>query len=156
MELIPRWDQYPTLTFRERVAFLTTEFLKLPQIDCPVMHIFEDGFYIREMNIPAGTLFLGRAHVRGHRCELVSGSVIQMLPDGTKREVHAPFAVHTTPGFHMVIYALTDVIGRTIHSNHGEERDTDLLEAGIFEPLSSLLALGDEIAQRLLPSDVAA
>lgn len=156
MELIPRWDQYPTLTHREKVAFLTAKFLELPQTECPVMHLFENGVYIREMFIPQGTLFLGRAHIHGHRCELVSGSLVQILPDNSRRELEAPFAVTTAPGFHMVIYALTDVVGRTIHPNESEERDTDKLEAQIFEPLETLKALGDQVAQRLLPGDIAA
>jgi hypothetical protein len=156
MQIIPRWDQYPTLSFRDKVAYLTYELTKLPQVEMPLLHIFENGFYIREIEIPAGTLFLGRMHRHGHRCELMKGSLVQVLPDGSKREVHAPFGVDTQAGFHMVLYTLTDVVGRTIHPNGGESRDIVALEDDIFESVEALLMLGEQIAQRLLPSDVAA
>jgi hypothetical protein len=144
---VPQWDDLPALSWKEKIAFLTFQFLKLPQTQCPVMHSFENGFYVRRMNIPAGTLFLGRAHKVGHECVLESGSVIQVLPDN-KILFDAPHAVHTVPGFHMVVYALTDVVGVTIHENPKDLRDVDLLEAEIFEPLSTLTALGEEVAAR--------
>jgi hypothetical protein len=56
----------------------------------------------------------------------------------------------------MVLYALTDVIGRTIHPNPTGSEDIDELEADIFESPDVLKALGAVVAQRLLPSDIEA
>jgi hypothetical protein len=97
------------------------------------------------MVIPAQTLFLGRAHRLGHRCELVSGSLIQILPD-KKILFDKPHEVTTEPGFHMVVFALTDVVGRTYHPNPLGITDTDLLEDSIFEPVADLERLGFQIA----------
>ena len=149
-QLIPSWDSLPsTLDWKEKIAYLTVQFLKLPQTECPVAHRFENAVYIREMVIPAQTLFLGRAHIHGHECELVSGSLIHIAPDA-RRLVEAPFSMHTTPGYHMVLYSLIDVVGRTYHPNPNEVRDVDTLENDIFEPVSALISLGEQVETRLL------
>lgn len=141
-------DQLPDLTWEEKLAYLTVQFLKLPQASCPVEHIFEPGVYIREMRIPAGALFIGRAHHHGHLCELVSGEVIH-ITDTNKRRISAPFSIHTTPGYHMVFQAVTDVIGRTHHPNGAESRDTQALEDDIFESVEALKELGAAVEARM-------
>lgn len=141
-------DKLPTLSWHEKVAYLTYRFLDLQQETCPVTHIFEPGKYIREMTIPKGTLFLGRAHRWGHECQLVSGEVMHITPD---QKVHrkAPFSVTTIPGYHMVFLALTDVVGRTIHPNPTGSRDTEALEKQIFESVESLKQLGAEVNKQV-------
>lgn len=145
---VPKWDQLPALSWEDQIAYLTYHFLQLPQTDCPVEHKFEPGVYVREMTIPAGSLFLGRAHRHGHLCQLVSGSVLVKMQD---REVRfdAPAFLKTEPGFHMVLQALTDVVGRTVHPNPDDSRDVEALEADIFEPVEALRLRGEEIYGRL-------
>lgn len=147
-ELIPYWDQLPDLTWHEKVAYLAHQFLKLPQTPCPLTHILQPGVYIREMFLPAGTLFLGRAHRYGHECRLVSGSVIHITAEG-KQMISAPFTMHTVPGYHMVLYAMTDAVGRTIHPNSADSHDTQLMEDEIFESADELKVLGAQIEKRL-------
>lgn len=146
--VIPQWDQLPDLTFREKVAYLGHFFLSMPQSECPVAHTFGNKVYIREMRIPAGTIFLGRAHLKGHECSLIEGAAMWITPEG-RREVHAPLTVHTTPGTHMVLYTLTDIVGQTVHPNPTEARDTDALENDIFEPFETLAQLGASLHLRL-------
>lgn len=141
-------DQYPTLSWKEKLAYLITRFLDQPQIECPVTHHFEDGKYIREMVIPKGTLFIGRPHRYGHECILVSGKVIHCLETGRKC-VDAPFRMHTQPGDQVVIFTKTDIVGRTVHPNPTGTTDTDSLEADIFESLDSLKAVGLHAARIL-------
>lgn len=147
-DLVPHWDQLPDLSWKERVSYLTYQFLKLPQIETPVDHLFGNGMYIRTMRIPAHTLFLGRAHRYGHECSLLEGSVIWITPSGRK-QVDARFTVHTSPGSHMVFYALTDVVGQTVHHNKTDSRDVDFLENDIFESVESLTTLGAQVHERL-------
>lgn len=147
-DLIPHWDQLPNLTWKEKVGYLTYQFLKLEQAECPVSHQFLGKTYTRTMLIPAGTLFLGREHRYGHLCELIEGSVIYITPEG-RREVSAPYAVHTKPGDHMVLYALTDVVGRTSHPNPENWTDVQKLEDDIFDSVESLRALGQSVHERL-------
>jgi hypothetical protein len=77
----------------------------------------------------------------------VSGTVVHLTEDA-KKLIPAPFSMRTTPGYQMVLYAATDVVGRTIHPDNGE-RDIDVLERHIFESVESLDALGAELTQRL-------
>ena len=147
--LVPAWDGLPSLTWREKIAYLTVKFLELPQIECPVQHIFEDGLYIREMHIPAGTLFLGRAHLKGHEVRLLSGSVIHVQPDGTKAMLSPPFKTMTVPGYHAVFYAVTDIVGRTYHLNPGNRTNIEELENEAFELLENLKILGNQLVRRL-------
>lgn len=146
--VIPQWDSLPDLTWKEKIAYLTHQFLTMEQTECPVEHLFEHQLYVRDMRIPRGTLFLGRAHRHGHVCQLLEGTVIQLTQAG-RRIVEAPFEVFTTPGFHMVLYALTDILGRTVHANPTESRDTDALEADIFESVDALRELGASVHARL-------
>lgn len=129
------------------LAVLTVKFLELPQQECPVEHLFEDGHYYRTMKIPAGALFIGRPHRQGHKVELLEGQVVLVHPE--KRELRqAPDFMHTIPGYQTVFQALTNVVGRTVHPDSGE-RDIDKLEDGIFESLESIKALGQEVMKRL-------
>jgi hypothetical protein len=147
MQLVPNWDQLD-LPWSEKIAYLTVQFLKLPQTECPVKEIFEKGLYIREMTIPAETLFLGRTHTHGHEVQLLSGSVIHITPEG-RRQIDAPFSVHTTPGYQMVAFIITDVVCRSIHPNPTESRDGNALENDAFGSLDSLKELGNTVTKRL-------
>lgn len=145
---VPAIDQLPEMSWKDKLAFLVYKSRDLPQTECPVEHIFEDGHYIREMRIPAGTFFLGRAHRYGHKCVLVSGEVMH-ITEHDRRYISAPFSMHSTPGYQMVMYAVTDVIGQTIHPNPTDSRDTQALEAEIFESIESLVDAGALISERM-------
>lgn len=128
-QLVPMWENLPaTLSWKDKVCLLSFQSLQvLVQVGTPLEHLFEPGLYIRELRFPKGTLLTGREHLRGHTMQLVEGSVILFAPDG-QFEFHAPAALHTKPGFHAVVYALTDVVSRTVHPNPEELRDVEALE----------------------------
>lgn len=148
MDII-QWDQVPEhLTWKEKVAYVAFQISLLPQVAAPVEHIFAPGVYIREMQIPAGMLFVGRAHRYGHICQLVKGSIVMITPNG-KIRLDAPAQVNTVPGYHMVLYSVTDVVGRTIHPNVAECTDVEGMERDIFESAEELLALGKSLQLRL-------
>lgn len=144
------WDSLPAqLSWKEKIAYLGVLFEQLPPSACPVEHVLgAHGRYVRKMNIPAGTMFLGREHLHGHECSLLKGSVILITEEG-KRQVDAVTTLHTRPGFHMVIYALTDIEAQTVHPNPTNSRDIDALEAEIFGPIDELRRLGLAVQERL-------
>jgi len=149
--IVPPWDQLPdNLTWKEKVAYLAHQFLTMEQTACPVTHRFEQGLYIREMRIPAETLFIGRVHRHGHVCQLLEGSVILIHNEDHREAFKAPSEIMTRPGYQMVVYAVTDVLAQTIHPNPNNERDHAKLEADIFETVESVKDLGSRVhAQRL-------
>ena len=55
--------------------------LELPQVDCPVLHHFGPGVYIREVRMPAGSLILGHRHRNAHTNILVAGK-LKFLNEG--------------------------------------------------------------------------
>ena len=148
--IVPQWDQLPEhLSWNEKVAYLAYQFQTMAQTDCPLMHRFEQGLYIREMRIPADTLFIGRIHRHGHVCQLLEGDVMLIHRDGIREGFHAPSQILTQPGYQMVAYALTDVRAQTVHPNPTDERDIEKLTADIFESLHSFKELGATLHRRL-------
>lgn len=145
---IPTWDLAPqTFSWAQKVAYLAAAFRTAEQVDTPLEHRFEPGWYVRTIRIPAQTLFIGRRHEIGHEVILLEGEAIYVEPQGRHR-VQAPFSVHTQPGFHAIVYAITDVLGETRHPNPEESRDIAALELEAFEPAEALIARGHELIQR--------
>lgn len=145
---IPQLDQLPSLTWAEKLAYLTHEFSKLPQTSCPLEHRFEPGLYVRVLRMPRDTLVIGGIHKLGHRCRLLSGSLI-LIGEHGRRIVEAPHSICTTPGSQLACYTLTDCVAETIHPNEAECRDIEALEREIFEPAQALIERGRDISRRL-------
>jgi len=142
-----------TLTWREKLAYLTVRFLQHGQVELPVLSLFEPGRYIREMRIPRGVLIIGRVHRLGHECQLLEGKVVHITEEA-RRCVTAPFSLRTQPGYQLVLYTLTDIVGRTVHENPDEERDLAVLEKRWAEPLEDLISLGREVQAQLTAEEV--
>lgn len=142
------------LSQKEKLAYLGYKFAQMSAgVECPVTHIFEEGTYVREMRIPPEVLFVGRVHLLGHRVELVSGNVL-LITEEFRLHVDAPTEMETQPGAITCFYSKTPVIGRTYHPNPDECRDIPELEDRIFGPISELLDLGREVAEKISRIDV--
>lgn len=137
------------LSQKEKLAYLGFRFAQISDGSvCPVTHIFEPGVYVREILIPAASLFVGRPHLFGHRCELVSGRIV-LITEDSKTHMEAPAEMHTAPGYMMCLYAKTEVIGRTYHPNPDERRDVEVMEAEIFAPVAQLLEIGRRVHEKI-------
>jgi len=148
-DVIPMLDSLPTaLKWDEKLALLTVGLLDLPQHEVPLAHRFEEGQYIREITCPAGAIIIGRTHIHGHLCELLEGEVIHVM-ENERVHRHAPFSIHTTPGYQMVVFTVTPIKARTVHPNPTGSRDIETLENSIFEPAEKVTALGESIRKRL-------
>lgn len=150
MQVTTLWDKTSELTWKEKIAYMGYQLLQCTnKPEAPVEHIFAPGVYIREMKIPKGSLFLGREHLFGHLCQLVKGSIVLITPEG-KTRLNAPHQIYSKPGDHMVLYALTDVLGRTVHANITDCRDIDVLESMYFGSREELINLGRSLHERYL------
>ena len=149
---IPHWDQVQALplSWSDKLSYLVHKFLTMEQTDCNITHRFEPGFYIREMCMPAGTLFIGRIHRRGHEVQLLSGAVIHFHDENSKILLDKPVSVHTHPGYQMVAYALTEVTARSIHPNPDESRDIEELEDQYFGAVQHLVDRGRQIEHEMV------
>lgn len=146
---VPAFDAAPSaLTWKEKIAWLVDKLSEGPRNPCPVEHIFGHGMYVRKIFVPADTLFLGRAHLKGHQVSLLSGSLIWITEHG-RRHIDKHLTIHTQPGFHMVCYTLTDVTAQTVHANPMNSTDIQALEDEFFEPVSTLRQIAMRVDERL-------
>ena len=54
----------------------------LPQVECPLVHRFTEGMYIREIFMPQGTLITSRIHLTNHPFTISKGRVKVSIDGG--------------------------------------------------------------------------
>lgn len=106
---------------------LTREFLKEPQIDCPVKHAFAPDVYLREIFMPAGTVVIGHEHKTEHFNVLLKGKCRVIMGDEV-HELEAPCTFVSGAGIQKLVNVLEDCIWQTIHSNTDNMQDIEILE----------------------------
>lgn len=107
---------------------LESHMLELPQVECPVVHHFGPGIYIREVTLPAGTFAVGHAQRHEHLNIMLSGSVAVLGDDGQVKVLQAPMIFVGQPG-RKVGVVLETCIWQNVYPNPDDERDVDALEA---------------------------
>jgi hypothetical protein len=150
--MIPQlYKMTDTFSWPEKVAYVAYRMqqLGLSEVDCPVTHSFaDDGTYIREIVVPAGTVFVGRPHRHGHELERVEGSIVVFTQDGPV-QLDAPCRWKTGPCAQVVAYSLTQHRTRTYHPNPTNSRDTEFLENEAFRPKEEVTMIGAAVERRL-------
>lgn len=119
----------------------------MPRVELPITHRFTKGMYIREMQIPAGTMFTTMTHKTEHPF-VVSEGVIKCTSDNEGSVIYeSPHTGITKPNTRRALHALTDVVWTTFHVT--DETDVEKICEQILEPvdLNHLL----EIDQNFLP-----
>lgn len=111
----------------EIIDELEAKMLSTPQVECPVIHIFTPGLYLREMNVPRGTLLTSKIHKTEHPFILSKGTVRIWL-DGDVFAISAPYCGITKPGTRRIIYAIEDSTWTTMHSNPDNENEIEIEE----------------------------
>lgn len=109
--------------------------LTLPQVECPVEHIFGPGIYIRQVFMPAGTIVIGHSHKIPSLNMVLSGK-LALLEDGVRREITAPY-IFTSKEGRKVAYVLEDCVFQNIYAT--EETDLDKLEEMCVEKSSAYM-----------------
>jgi hypothetical protein len=103
------------LTIPEVSEKLEAAMVQMPQAECPVMHHFGPGVYIREVSMPAGTLVLGHKHRYAHMNILVKGRLKFLCEDGVVREFAAPMVMTGNPGRKLALI-LEDTVWQNIYA----------------------------------------
>lgn len=140
MNLTARHIEYPT---GQRLKRVTKELLALPQAECPVVHRFGPGVYIRQITIPAGVFAIGRNHLHEHINVMLSGRVAVLQEDGTVKELRAPLTFLGKPGQKIGVI-LEEMVWLNVYAT--TETDIEKLEAQLFGPSEEL---SDAMADRL-------
>lgn len=102
---------------------------ELPQIDCPLKHIWTPGMYIRQIFMPAGTAIISKTHNTTHPYIVSMGSVdVYNSEKDETVHIEAPYLGVTKPGTRRVLNVLQDCIWTTFHPISwvtGNEGDLD-------------------------------
>ena len=108
---------------------------KLPRVDLPVTHRFTKGMYIREIQIPAGTMLTSMVHKTEHPF-VISEGAIKVTSDNEGSVIYeAPHTGITQPNTRRALHALTDVVWTTFHAT--TETDVEKVCDEILEPLNN-------------------
>ena len=100
---------------RDLIGSLVGAVSKLAPVDCPLVHRFSSGVYIRQITIPAGTCIVGKIHATKHFNIILSGHCFVIQSDGVKIDVNGAYTYESDAGVQKCVYALTDTIWQTIH-----------------------------------------
>jgi hypothetical protein len=109
-----------------KIEQVESHLLDLPQVECPVVHHFGPGIYIREVTLPAGVLAIGHAQRFDHLNIMLTGSVAVVGDDGQTKVLQAPMIFVGKPG-RKLGYVLETCIWQNVYAT--DERDIDKLEA---------------------------
>lgn len=99
--------------------------LTLPQVDCPVIHKFGKGLYIRELHMQSGTIAIGHEQRFSHFNVFLKGKVLMLNADGSKTVLEAPMTFFAEPG-RKVGYVIEDLVWQNIYPT--DETDVEKLE----------------------------
>jgi quercetin dioxygenase-like cupin family protein len=100
----------------------------------PLTHHFAPGMYLREIEIPAGSLVVGKIHKEEHLVVLLQGALRLYTEAGGMQEVRAPMVLVSPPGAKRAALALEDVRWVTCHANPADTHDLEALEEAIIAP----------------------
>jgi hypothetical protein len=110
------------------------------QIKCEEKHHFGPGLYIKEVTMPAGSVIVGKHHKVEHLCNMMSGRMIIVNPDGSRHELVAPMTFVAKPG-RKVAYIIETVVFQNIYST--DETDIQKLENMYVDNSKNLLEEGN-------------
>lgn len=127
---------------------IESEMLKQKQIECPTIHRFGPGTYIREVNIPAGTLAVGHHQNNEHTNIMLKGRVTMLNDDGTTSELKAPMIFIGRPG-RKIGFIHEDIVWLNVYPNVENEQSIEKLEAKHLTK-SEGFKLADEKRDQLL------
>ena len=116
---------------KEQIDRLQSEMVKLPQMELETEHYFSGGMYCRKLIRPAGTLIVGKVHLKDHFFLCAKGEIIAWSEGGMKH-LYAGDIICSKPGTKRVTLAVTDAIGITFHKTN--KTNLDKIEKELIEP----------------------
>lgn len=117
----------------EKIDELEAALMQGEAVECPLVHRFTKGMYIREVSIPAGTVLTTKIHKTEHPFIISKGKVNVMIGQEITT-LEAPYCGITEPGIRRIILALSDVVWTTFHRNDDDCRDLLEIETRLIEP----------------------
>lgn len=125
----PTSEELANATPEETLEYSITT---MPEVVCPLTHLFTPGLYVRKIFMPAGSLVSSRTHATRHPFIIAEGKVDVISPF-ERFTYEAPFMGVTEPGTKRFLYTHTDTVWLTIHANPENISDPDELTDKICE-----------------------
>lgn len=111
---------------KQKLELLESHMLGMPQVECPVVHHFGPGIYIREVHLKAGIFAIGHHQKKEHLNIVLKGAVAMAADDGGLKVVSGPTIFTGRPG-RKLGYVLSDCIWQNVYAT--SETDIDKLES---------------------------
>jgi len=127
---------------------LQVELANLPQVDCPLVHRFTPGLYVREIFMPRGTFIVSKVHKTEHPYTISKGRVAVWTEADGVLQLTAPFTGVTKPGTRRLLFIHEDCVWTTYHPT--KETDLAKIEDAIIDPRPLLGTLSREAVTKLL------
>lgn len=120
----------PVKLTEKSIQRVEEKMLQMEQANCPVVHRFGPGIYIRELSMRAGTLAIGHRQKCVHMNVFIKGRVTVVNDDGSHTELVAPMTFVGKPG-RKFGYVHEDVIWQNVYATN--ETDIETLESMFLE-----------------------
>lgn len=111
---------------RAKIYALQASMGDLPEVECPLSHVFAPGAYARTIFIPAGTTVVGKIHKHKHLNILSKGSVSVITEGGGLEHLAGPIVMVSDAGTKRALFAHTDLVWTTVHLT--SETDLGMIE----------------------------
>ena len=122
-----------TENYSKTLEAVESKMLDINQVECPVVHRFGPGIYIREVTIPADSFAIGHKQNFEHMNVFLKGRVTMLNEDGSTTELKAPMIFVGQPG-RKIGYIHEDMVWLNIYATN--ETDIEKLEAHYFKKAS--------------------
>lgn len=136
---------FPGILSKQDIERIELAMLMKDQVDCPVIHRFGPGIYIRELFVPADTIAVGHYQKTEHLNIMLTGKVTVLEADGSTREITAPTIFVGKPG-RKIGYVQEPMVWLNVYST--TETDVEKLE-GMFLDKSEGWKQTNELQQGL-------
>lgn len=85
-----------------------------PAPECPVVHRFTPGCYLREITMPKDTYVIGKIHATEHFNIILEGEVTVITAAGSQR-LKAPCTFISGAGVQKIVYMHEKCVWQTVH-----------------------------------------
>lgn len=133
---------------REEILDLQDSMLQHQTQMPEAIHRFAPGMYMREFNMPAGMLVVGKTHKHAHFMMIMHGKA-HIVSEFGNEVLEAGHISVSQPGVKRVVLALEDTRFITLHVNEDDTHDLGLIEARHIEA-EPLFALQKQEMEKLL------
>lgn len=121
------------LSTKQQINRLEALIVNMPGVETTLSHQFEDGIYMRELTIPAGTICTSRTHKTNNLYLIFFGELLVWDEKNKWDHWKAFHRGRTKKGTKRIIYTLDNSLWVTIHPNPDNCRDIEELEDRLYE-----------------------